>query len=36
MPPLDVQHTNVVMHDVPHTMSEVMQSGDAKKQELAM
>ena len=31
LPPRDVEHANVVMHDEPHTMSEAMQSGDAKK-----
>ena len=36
LPPGDVEHANVVMHDEPHTMSEAMQSGDAKKWELAM
>ena len=36
LPPRDVEHTNVVMHDEPHTMTEAMQSGDAKKWELAM
>ena len=36
LPPHDVEHANVVMHDEPHTMSEAMQSGDAKKWELAM
>ena len=36
LPPRDVEHANVVMHDEPHTMSEAMQSGDAKKWELAM
>ena len=36
LPPCDVEHANVVMHDEPHTMSEAMQSGDAKKWELAM
>ena len=36
LPPHDVEHANVVMHDSPHTMSEAMQSGDAKKWELAM
>ena len=36
LPPRDVEHANVVMHDEPHTMSEAMQSGDAKKWELGM
>ena len=35
-PPCDVEYANVVMRDEPHTMSEAMQSGDAKKWELAM
>ena len=36
LPPRDVEHANVVMHDEPHTMSEAMKSDDAKKWELAM
>ena len=36
LPLHDVEHANVVMHDEPHTMSEAMQLGDAKKWELAM
>ena len=36
LPPRDVEHANMVMHDKPHTLSEAMQSSDAKKWKLAM
>ena len=36
LPPHDVEHANVMMHDEPHTMSEAMQLDDAKKWELTM
>ena len=36
LPPRDVEHANVVMHNEPHIMSEAMQSGDAKNWKLAM
>ena len=36
LPPRDVKHANVVMHNEPHTRSKAMQSGDAKKWKLAM
>ena len=36
LPPPDVKHANVVMHDEPHTTSEAMQSGNAKKWEHAI
>ena len=36
LPPPDVKHTNVVMHDEPYTVREAMQSSNAKKWELAM